>query len=112
MVTWWQHFENGVLRHYLSKATVIMDVFEQNIYQTISLITSYYTNMYQLFIFIQTFTGYQHHDIDVSIDITTLKALQYTNSKILIALMTMILTYDLYTSGFTKNNFIDHCNWR
>ena len=44
--------------------------------------------MYQLFIFIQTFSRYQRHDIDVIIDVTTLKALQYTNSKILIDLIT------------------------
>ena len=69
-----------------------MDVSEQNTYQTISLTTSKYTNMYQLFIFIQIISRYQHHDIDVSIDITTLKALQCTNSKILIALMTLLLT--------------------
>ena len=40
LVTWCQNFENGILRHYFSKASVIVDVFEQNIYQTISLITS------------------------------------------------------------------------
>ena len=45
--------------------------------------------MYQLFIFIQTFSKYQRHGIGVSIDVTTLKALQYTNSKILIALMNL-----------------------
>ena len=38
--------------------------------------------MYQLFIFIQTFSRYQRDDVDVSIDVTTLKALQYNNSKI------------------------------
>ena len=43
--------------------------------------------MYQLFIFIQTFSRYERHNIDVSIDVITLKALQCTNSKILIALM-------------------------
>ena len=62
--------------------------------------------MYQLLIFIQTFMRYQRHDIDVSIDITTLKALQCTNSKILIALMTLILTNISYPSRFTKKNFI------
>ena len=64
----------------------------QNTYQTISLTTSKYTNMYQLFIFIQIISRYQRHDIDVIIDVTTLKALQCTNSKILIALMTLLLT--------------------
>ena len=59
--------------------------------------------MYQLFIFIQTFTVYQRHDIDVSIDVITLKALQCTNSKILIALMTLMLRNELYPSRFTKN---------
>ena len=68
--------------------------------------------MYQLFIFIQTFKRYQRHDIDVSIDVTTLKALQYTNSKILIALMTLILTNKFYPSLFTKSNFIGHRYWR
>ena len=43
--------------------------------------------MYQLFIFIQSFSRYQRHDIDASTDIITLKALQRTNSKILTALM-------------------------
>ena len=68
--------------------------------------------MYQLFIFIQTFTRYQRHDIDVSIDVTTLKALQCTNSKILIALMTSILTNELHPSlhVFAKSNFIGHRN--
>ena len=47
--------------------------------------------MYQLFIFIQTFSRYQRHDIDVSIDVITLKALQCTNRKIFIALMTLML---------------------
>ena len=51
------------LRHYFSKATVVVDIFEQNIYQTISLITSC-TNMYQLFVFMQTFSRYQRHNID------------------------------------------------
>ena len=69
---------------------MIVDVFEQNIYKTISLKISYYTNMYQLFIFIQLFSRYQRHDIDVSIDVITLKAVQYTSSKIFIALMTLM----------------------
>ena len=68
--------------------------------------------MYQLFIFIQTFSRYQHHDTDVSIDVPTLKALQYANIKILIALVTLMLTNELYSSRFTKNNLIGHRNWR
>ena len=27
LITWWQYFENGISRHYFSKATVIVDVF-------------------------------------------------------------------------------------
>ena len=72
--------------------------FRQNIYQTTSLITSLCINMYQLFIFIHTFSRYQRHDIAVSIEVTTLRALQCTNSKMLIALMTLILTNELYPS--------------
>ena len=160
LITWWLYFENGILCHYFSKATVIVDVsgllvgwlcwgltsqstifqscrdgaiaswvinqyFQgvkclaqghntaavgleprtsrsgvrvsgQNIYKTISLITSWYTNMYQLFIFIQTFSRYQRHDIHVSIDIITL----------------LMLRNELYPSQFTKNNIIGHHNWR
>ena len=66
--------------------------------------------MYQLFIFIQTFSRYQRHDIDLSSDVTTLKALQCTKSKILIALMTLIVTNELYPPRFTTNNFIGHHN--
>ena len=46
--------------------------------------------MYQLFIFMQTSSRYQRHDIDVSFDYTTQKALQCTKSKILIALMALM----------------------
>ena len=41
------------LRHYFSNATVLVDVLEQDNNQHISLITPKYTNMHQLFIFIQ-----------------------------------------------------------
>ena len=46
--------------------------------------------------FIQFFSRYQRHAIDISIDVSTLKALQCTNSKTLIALMTLISTNELY----------------
>ena len=68
--------------------------------------------MYQLFIFIQTFSRYQRHDIEVGTDVITPKAVQRTNSKILIVLMTLMLTKELYPSRFTKNNFIGHRSWR
>ena len=48
-----------------------VDVFEQTIY----------TNMYQLFIFIQTFSKYQRDDIDVSNEVIILQALQCTIVK-------------------------------
>ena len=51
---------------------------------------------------------YQRHDIDVNIDVITRTALQCTNSNILIALMTVMLTNELYPSRVTKNNFIGH----
>ena len=63
--------------------------------------------MYQLFIFMQTLLRYQRHDIDVTTDVTTLKAL---HSKILITLMTLVLTNELYPSRFTKANFIGYRN--
>ena len=72
--------------------------------------------MYQLFIFIQRFSRYQRYgtdvSTDVSIDVTTLKALQYTNSKIPIALVTLILTNEFYPSRLSKTYFIGHRNWR
>ena len=64
--------------------------------------------MYQLFIFEQTFSRYQRHDIDIINYVTTLKVLQYTDCKDLIALIILIVTDVLYPSGFTNNNFIGH----
>ena len=53
--------------------------------------------MDQFFLFsYELFSRYQCHDIDVSIDVTTLKALKCTNSKIVIAFMTLMLTNELY----------------
>ena len=64
--------------------------------------------MHQLFIFMQNIlkAQYQRHDIDVSIDVIIL------NSKILITLMTLMLTNELYPSRLVKNNFIGHRIWR
>ena len=53
LVTRQQYFANSILRHYFSKATVLVDVLEQDNVQNISLITLKYTNMHQLFIFIK-----------------------------------------------------------
>ena len=55
-----------------------------------------------------TFWRYQRHDIDVSSYVNTLTALQYANSQILIALMTLVLTNQLCLSRFAKNNVIGY----
>ena len=77
-------------------AIVTVDVF------LVKYLSNHYFNNFVVYkhvsVFIQTFSRYERHDIDVSIDVITLKALQCTNSKILIALMTLMLRNELYLS--------------
>ena len=68
-----------------------------------------YKNVSVVYFLYKHFSRYQRHGTDVSIDVT---ALQYIYSKILIALMTLMLTNELFPSQFTKNNFNGHRNSR
>ena len=58
-------YQHDILCHYFSKATELVDVLEQDNDQNISLIISNYTNMHQLFIFIQNILE-KRHDIMTS----------------------------------------------
>ena len=67
-----------------------------------------YKNVSVVYSLYKHFSRYQPHGTDVSIDVTALNALQYIYSKILIALMTLMLTNEFFPSQFTKNNFNGH----
>ena len=59
-----------------------------------------------------TFWRYQRPDIDVSIYVTTLNALQCVDSQILNTMVNLMLTNELYSSRFAMINFIGHPNGR